>query len=394
MKIMAINSGSSSLKFQLFEMPEERVITKGLFDRIGFENSELTITVGGLKEKIQVLISNHEEAVAYLLEVLVSKQIISNLDEIKGVGHRVAHGGSHFKETTIVDEEVENEIEKLSELAPLHNPINLVGIRAFRKVLPYAMEVAVFDTSFHQTMKEEQYLYTIPYKYKEKYGIRRYGFHGISHQYIARNVSERLGDNLKVINCHLGNGASICAIKDGKSFITSMGFTPTSGIMMGTRAGDIDPSIITFVQRKEGIDADRVEAILNKESGLKGISGISSDCRDIEEAAASGNQRAITALEIYANRIYSTIGAYVAEMNGLDVLVFTAGVGENSPGIRKCVCDHLTYLGVKIDDCKNRNGELYIQTEDSSIPVMIIPTNEELMIVKEVVTQMYESAIR
>lgn len=389
-KIMAINAGSSSLKFQLIEMPSESVITKGIVERIGLNDSIFSITVEGEKKTEVKDIPNHEVAVQILLDKLIEYKIISSYDEIDGVGHRVAHGGELFTDSTLVTEEVLEKLEPLSELAPLHNPANLSGIRAFQHALGNTPSVMVFDTAFHQTMPESSYLYALPYEYYKKYGIRKYGFHGTSHKYVTLRAAEILGkpiEELRLISCHLGNGASIAAVDGGKSVDTSMGFTPLEGVVMGTRSGSVDPAIIPFIMEKTGSSADEVLTILNKESGLLGLSGFSSDLRDIEEKANEGDHRANLALDVFSNRIHQYIGAYASKMNGVDGIIFTAGIGENSPLIRAKVLRGLEFMGVNWDPALNqiRGEEAIINYPNSHVNVMIIPTNEEVMIARDVI---------
>ncbi|MFG6116628.1 acetate kinase [Halobacillus sp. MO56] len=389
-KIIAINAGSSSLKFQLIEMPEETVITKGLVERIGINDSIFTIEVGGEKVKTTQDIPDHAEAVKMLLDKLTATGIIESLDEIDGVGHRVVHGGERFSDSVLITEEVIQEIEEVSELAPLHNPANLTGIRAFKQVLPEVPSVAVFDTAFHQTMPEQSYLYSLPYEYYEKYGIRKYGFHGTSHKYVSERASEMLGlpvEQLRLISCHLGNGASIAAIEGGKSIDTSMGFTPLAGVTMGTRSGNIDPALIPYIMDKTGKSASEVMNVLNKESGMLALSGFSSDLRDIEEKASEGEERAELALEVFAARIHKYIGSYASRMHGVDAIVFTAGVGENSTSIRERVLKGLEFMGVYWDPSLNqvRGKEAFVNYPHSPVKVMIIPTNEEVMIARDTV---------
>lgn len=389
-KIMAINAGSSSLKFQLIEMPSESVITKGIVERIGLNDSIFSITVQGEKKTEVKDIPNHEAAVQILLKKLIEYKIIGSFDEIDGVGHRVAHGGEIFRDSAIVTEEALEKLEPLSELAPLHNPANLSGIRAFQKVLGNTPAVMVFDTAFHQTMPESSYLYALPYEYYKKYGIRKYGFHGTSHKYVSLRAAEIIGkpiEELRLISCHLGNGASIAAVYKGKSVDTSMGFTPLEGVVMGTRSGSVDPAIIPFIMEKTGKSADEVLTVLNKESGLLGLSGFSSDLRDIELKAKEGDKRANLALEVFSNRIHQYIGAYAARMGGVDGIIFTAGIGENSPLIRSKVLNGLEFMGVKWDPELNetRGEEMVISYPDSCVKIMIIPTNEEVMIARDVV---------
>ncbi|MET3697274.1 acetate kinase [Bacillus oleivorans] len=388
--ILAVNAGSSSLKFQLFQMPEEIVITKGLIERIGLKDSIFTITVNGEKVKKILDIKDHAQAVALLLEQLTGQGIIKSLDEINGVGHRVVHGGEIFHDSATITDKVIDQINQLSELAPLHNPANLTGILAFRNVLPNVPAVAVFDTAFHQTMPESSYLYSLPYEFYKKYGIRKYGFHGTSHKYVSERASELLGrpiEHLRLISCHLGNGASIAAIEGGKSVDTSMGFTPLAGVAMGTRSGNIDPALIPYIMEKTNKTADEVIEILNKKSGMLGISGFSSDLRDIEDATKQGNERAELALEVFANRIHKYIGSYAARMNGVDAIIFTAGIGENSDVIRARVLKGLEFMGVYWDPALNkvRGEEAFISYPHSPVKVLVIPTNEEVMIARDVV---------
>ncbi|WP_286229359.1 acetate kinase [Neobacillus mesonae] len=389
-KIIAINAGSSSLKFQLFEMPGEEVITKGLIERIGLNDSIFTITVNGEKIKETIDIPDHEVAVKMLLDKLTSLEIIKSLGEIDGIGHRVVHGGEEFNDSVVITEEVLAKIEELSELAPLHNPANVTGIKAFKRVLPNVPAVAVFDTAFHQTMPQSSYLYSLPYEYYKKYGIRKYGFHGTSHKYVSIRAAEMLGrplEQLRLISCHLGNGASIAAIQGGKSIDTSMGFTPLAGVTMGTRSGNIDPALIPFIMEKTGKTADEVLEVLNKKSGMLAVSGFSSDLRDIEIQASQGNKRAKLALDVFSNRIHKYIGSYAARMYGVDAIIFTAGIGENSDVIRENVLKGLEFMGVYWDPALNkvRGEESFINYPHSPVKVLVIPTNEEVMIARDVV---------
>jgi acetate kinase len=389
-KIIAINAGSSSLKFQLFEMPSEEVITKGIVERIGLKDSIFTISVNGEKIKEVSDIPDHEVAVKILLDKLTSQGIIQSLDEIEGIGHRVVHGGEEFNDSVLITEEVLNKIEELSELAPLHNPANLTGIRAFQQVLPNVTAVAVFDTAFHQTMPENSFLYSLPYEYYKKYGIRKYGFHGTSHKYVSQRAAEMLGrpvEHLRLISCHLGNGASIAAIEGGKSIDTSMGFTPLAGVTMGTRSGNIDPALIPYIMEKTNKNAEQVLNVLNKESGMLGVSGFSSDLRDIEDEAEKGNERAELALKVFADRIHKYIGSYAARMCGVDAIIFTAGIGENSTAIRARVLQGLEFMGIYWDPALNkvRGEEAFISYPHSPVKVMVIPTDEEVMIARDVV---------
>ncbi|WP_099362176.1 acetate kinase [Fredinandcohnia onubensis] len=388
-KIIAINAGSSSLKFQLFEMPSEEVITKGIFERIGLEKGIFTISVNDEKQTTETEIPDHAVAVQILLDKLTELQIIQSLDEIEGIGHRVVHGGETFADSAVITNEVIDEIDKLSELAPLHNPANLTGIKAFHEVLPNVPAVAVFDTAFHQTMPEKSFLYSLPYDYYKDYGIRKYGFHGTSHKYVsqrAAEILERPVEQLRILSCHLGNGASIAAIEGGKSIDTSMGFTPLAGVTMGTRSGNIDPALIPFIMEKTGKTADEVLDVLNKESGMLGVSGFSSDLRDIELEANEGNSRAELALEVFASRIHKYIGSYAARMHGVDAIIFTAGIGENSDTIRARVLTGLEFMGVYWDPVLNkvRGKETFISYPHSPVKVIVIPTNEEVMIARDV----------
>ncbi|MFB5663606.1 acetate/propionate family kinase [Alteribacillus sp. HJP-4] len=389
-KIMAINAGSSSLKFQLLHMPSEEVITKGIVERIGLDGPQLTIEVGGEKHTVTLPIPDHEEAVKKLLDALTSHNIIKSLDEIEGIGHRVVHGGEKFSDSVLITDEVLAAIEEVSELAPLHNPANLVGIKAFQEILPNVPAVAVFDTAFHQTMPKEKYLYSLPYEYYTTYGIRKYGFHGTSHKYVSERAAvllKKKPQDLKIISCHIGNGASITAVDRGRSIDTSMGFTPLAGITMGTRSGNVDPALIPFLMGKTGKSAEEVINILNKESGMLGLSEFSSDLRDIEEQAIAGNTQAQTALNIFTTRIHKYIGAYAATMNGIDAVVFTAGVGENSSAVRKKSLSGLEFMGIHLDEEKNnlRGREACISRDDSKVKVLVVPTNEEVMLARDTV---------
>ncbi|MBC9873720.1 acetate kinase [Macrococcoides bohemicum] len=390
-KIMAINAGSSSLKFQLFEMPSEKVLTKGLVERIGLKNSVFTLTVDGEKRTRTLDIKDHEEAVDMMLARMIHYGIIKSVDELDGTGHRVVQGGDLFPTSALVNRDVEEKIAKLIELAPLHNAANLMGIQAFRRMLPDIPHVAVFDTSFHSTMPETAFLYSLPYQYYKAHKVRKYGAHGTSHKYVAQRAAEMMDRNheegLKIISCHIGNGGSITAVKDGKSVDTSMGFTPLAGITMGTRTGDIDVATIPYLMEKLNKSAEELLNVYNKESGVLGITGISSDMRDIEIAAENNEGRAQLALDIYVDRIQKYIGQYAAVMGGVDGILFTAGVGENSDTIRAAVCEKLEFLGVKVDPEKNnglRGKEAIISTDDSRVTVMVIPTDEEVMIARDV----------
>ncbi len=387
-KIIAINAGSSSLKFQLFEMPAETVLTRGLFERVGSKDAVFTIEVGEEKKQSICEIADHAVAVELLLEKLVEENIITSLDEIDGIGHRVVHGGEVFQQSTLITSEVTAQIESLFDLAPLHNPANLIGIEAFQRVLPKVPAVAVFDTSFHQTMPEANYLYSIPYEYYQKFSIRKYGFHGTSHQYVSARAASVLGESLeklKLVTCHLGNGASITAVDSGKSVDTSMGLTPLEGLTMGTRSGNLDPAIIPFLMKKLQLTADEVVDILNKKSGMLGISGISNDLRDIESAASNGDKSAQTALAIFVDRIKKYIGMYMATMGGMDAIVFTAGIGENSATVRENVIAGLQCFGAELDMELNQTcrSEMIVSKASSKVKVLVIPTNEEVMIARD-----------
>lgn len=389
--VLAINAGSSSLKFQLIRMPEETLVTKGLIERIGIKDSIFTIEVNGEKIKDVKDIKDHEEAINIMLDSFKQHGIIDDINDIAGTGHRVVHGGELFPTSALVTDKVEEQIESLSELAPLHNPANLMGIRAFRKLLPNIPHVAVFDTSFHQSMPEQSYLYSLPYQYYKDYGIRKYGFHGTSHKYVSQRAAEIMNkpiEELRIISCHIGNGASIAAIDGGESIDTSMGFTPLAGVTMGTRSGNIDPALIPFIMQKTGQNAEEVLNVLNKESGLLGISGTSSDLRDLESDAEAGKERAQLALDVFASRIHKYIGSYATRMHGVDVIVFTAGVGENSSTVRAKVLEGLEFMGIYWDPKKNeaiRGEEGFINYPHSSVKVIVIPTNEEVMIARDTV---------
>ncbi|WP_368871557.1 acetate kinase [Staphylococcus haemolyticus] len=389
--VLAINAGSSSLKFQLIRMPEETLVTKGLIERIGIKDSIFTIEVNGEKIKDVKDIKDHEEAINIMLDSFKQHGIIDDINDIAGTGHRVVHGGELFPTSTLVTDKVEEQIESLSELAPLHNPANLMGIRAFRKLLPNIPHVAVFDTSFHQSMPEQSYLYSLPYQYYKDYGIRKYGFHGTSHKYVSQRAAEIMNkpiEELRIISCHIGNGASIAAIDGGESIDTSMGFTPLAGVTMGTRSGNIDPALIPFIMQKTGQNAEEVLNVLNKESGLLGISGTSSDLRDLESDAEEGKERAQLALDVFASRIHKYIGSYATRMHGVDVIVFTAGVGENSSTVRAKVLEGLEFMGIYWDPKKNetiRGEEGFINYPHSPVKVIVIPTNEEVMIARDTV---------
>lgn len=386
MKVLSVNAGSSSLKFSLFDMANNNVLTSGVFERIGIEGSTFTIKFNGEKIVQEVELNNHVDAVNILIDKLISLDIIKSLEEINGIGHRVAHGKDYFDKSTIINDSVLEKLRGVKDMAPLHNPANLLGIEAFEKVLPNVVQVAVFDTAYHQSMDEVSYLYSVPYSWYKDYGLRKYGFHGTSHKYIAREAKKLLGrDNYKLISCHIGNGGSICAIKDGKCVDTSMGFTPLAGIMMGTRSGDVDPSIIPYIMEKEGKNASEVIEDLNKKSGLYGMSEFSNDMRDILARCDEGDHRALVAKEKYVRRIVDYIAQYYVLLGGVDMIALTAGVGENNKVIRKEILDKLECLGVKISDEANETvgEEVKLSTKDSKILVYVIPTDEELMIAKD-----------
>ena len=388
MNILVINCGSSSLKYQLINSETEGVLAKGLCERIGIDGMLTYQPEGGEKEKSEIAMPTHTEAINAVLAALTNEKsgVIKSLSEVGAVGHRVVHGGEKFTSSCLINDESMKAIEECNDLAPLHNPANLIGIRACQELMPGVPMVAVFDTAFHQTMPDVAYTYGIPYEYYEKYKVRRYGFHGTSHSYVSKRTAEIVGkpyDQMKIIVCHLGNGASISAVNCGKSVDTSMGLTPLEG--MGTRSGDLDPAIIDFVGKKEGLSLDEMNEVLNKKSGMLGISGVSSDGRDLEAAAETGNKRAQLALDVFDYRVIKYIGAYAAAMNGVDAIAFTAGIGENNIKMRKDVCSSLTYLGVKLDEEKNnvRGEERIISADDSKVQVLLVPTNEELAIARE-----------
>ena len=390
MNILVINCGSSSLKYQLINSETEGVLAKGLCERIGIDGMLTYQPEGGEKEKSEIAMPTHTEAINAVLAALTNEKsgVIKSLSEVGAVGHRVVHGGEKFTSSCLINDESMKAIEECNDLAPLHNPANLIGIRACQELMPGVPMVAVFDTAFHQTMPDVAYTYGIPYEYYEKYKVRRYGFHGTSHSYVSKRTAEIVGkpyDQMKIIVCHLGNGASISAVNCGKSVDTSMGLTPLEGLVMGTRSGDLDPAIIDFVGKKEGLYLDEMNEVLNKKSGMLGISGVSSDGRDLEAAAETGNKRAQLALDVFDYRVIKYIGAYAAAMNGVDAIAFTAGIGENNIKMRKDVCSSLTYLGVKLDEEKNnvRGEERIISADDSKVQVLLVPTNEELAIARE-----------
>ena len=390
MKILVLNSGSSSLKYQVIDTTTKEMLVKGNYERIGQDKAFLTHKVHGEKHKFEHPATNHEKAIQFVMDRLVSESygIFKSLDELDAIGHRVVHGGEKFKDAVLVTDEVIQGIKDTEELAPLHNPAAILGIEACKKVIPNKPMVVVFDTAFHQTIEPDKYIYPIPYEYYEKYGIRKYGFHGTSHQYVANRVAEIMNKDikdLKIVNCHLGQGASICAIQNGKSVETSMGLTPLGGIPMGTRSGDLDPSVVTYIMKKEKISAENMENILNKESGAFGISQVSIDFRDIEAEALAGGRQAKLALDAYHYAIAGFIAKYAVAMGGIDVLTFTAGVGEKSPYTRSEICNQLGVFGVEISGKLNlvKGEEAEISTEASKVKVYVIPTNEELMIAKE-----------
>jgi acetate kinase len=390
MKILVINCGSSSLKYQLIDSETEAVLAKGLCERIGIDGKFTYQPAGGAKQVSDIDQPDHKKSVSLVLEALTNPTdgVIKDLSEIGAVGHRVVHGGEKFASSTLITDDVMKAIEECNDLAPLHNPANIIGINACKELMPGVPMVAVFDTAFHQTMPAEAYLYGIPYEYYTKYGVRKYGFHGTSHSYVSKRVAEILGldyNKAKIVVCHLGNGASICAVDGGKSVETSMGLTPLMGLIMGTRSGEIDPGAMEFIANKENLDLKGVMNILNKKSGILGLSGVSSDFRDIDEAIAAGNAQAKAAKDAFIHRVVSYVGGYIAVMNGVDAIVFTAGIGENDKGVRTEVCKHFGYLGINIDEEKNsiRGEDVVISTADSKVKVLVVPTNEELMIARD-----------
>ena len=390
MKILIVNCGSSSLKYQLIDMETEDVMAKGYLERIGIPGSFLTHRVGEEKYKIEKDIKTHAEGMELVVEQLLHKDygVISDLSEIDAIGHRIVHGGEKFTKSVLIDDDVIKGIEDAIQFAPLHNPAHLQGIKACIEKLPGKPNVVVFDTAFHQTMPEKAYMYAIPYEYYDKYKIRKYGAHGTSHKFVSQRVAELMNkpiEDLKIISCHLGQGASLCAVCDGKSIDTSMGLTPLAGVPMGSRSGDVDPSVVTFLMEKENITPSEMNNLLNKKSGKLGLSGISSDDRDIEDAIKQGNRRAKLAIDNFVYQVVGYIGRFAAQMKGVDVITFEAGIGENGIDVRKEICDYLGFLGVKIDEEKNncRGKEVEISTPDSKVKVYIVPTNEELMIARE-----------
>jgi len=392
MNVLVINCGSSSLKFQLINSDTEAVLAKGLCERIGIDGRLTYQPAGGDKTTEDKAMPTHTEAIQFVIDALTDKErgVVGSLDEIGAVGHRVVHGGEKFASSAVITDEMLKAVEECNDLAPLHNPANLIGIDACKKLMPNTPMVGVFDTAFHQTMPEKAYMYGLPYEYYEDYKVRRYGFHGTSHSFVSKRTADVLGksyDNLKTIVCHLGNGASICAVLNGKSIDTSMGLTPLEGLVMGTRSGDIDPAILEFLAKKEGMDITALMNMLNKKSGVHGVSGISSDFRDLAAGAAEGNKRAQIALDVFAYRVAKYVGSYVAAMNGVDAITFTAGIGENDGSMRAKICEYLGYLGIEIDTEANgkRGEEVVISTPDSKVKVLVIPTNEELAIARETV---------
>ncbi|PRR78959.1 Acetate kinase [Clostridium liquoris] len=391
MKILVINCGSSSLKYQLIDMANEDALAKGLVERIGIEGSILTQKANGEKFVIEEPMKDHKDAIKLVLSALVNKKhgVIKDMSEIAAVGHRVVHGGEKYANSVLIDDEVMKSIEDCIKLAPLHNPPNIIGINACKALMPNTPMVAVFDTAFHQTIPEYAYIYAIPYELYKKYGIRKYGFHGTSHRYVSKVAADMMGkdiSDLKIITCHLGNGASLCAVDGGKSVETSMGFTPLEGVAMGTRSGSIDPAIITYLMQELNLSIEEVNNLMNKKSGVYGISGVSSDFRDIEKAAAEGNHRAQLSLDVFHYKIKRYIGSYAAVMGGVDCVVFTAGLGENDPSSRSKICKGLEFLGINIDEKKNNEGRGFakvISTDDSKVKVFVIPTDEELMIARD-----------
>ena len=386
MKILSVNAGSSSLKFQMYEMPAEEVLISGVFERIGTEGSLYTIKLNGEKIEKKVELKDHKRAFELLVEELINNKIVDSLDDIAGIGHRIVQGGSYFDKSVVASEEVIEKINELSTLAPLHNPAAITGIRAAQAVVPNALQTVVFDTAFHQTIPEENYLYALPYEWASKYQIRRYGAHGTSHKYISQKMNEILDrEDTKLITCHIGNGASISAVLNGKCINTSMGLTPNAGLIMGTRCGDIDATIIPYMMQQLNLSPKEIDTVMNKESGLLGISGVSSDSRDIEAGIKEGNKRCLLAEKMFVRRIVDYIAKYYVELGGCDAIVFTAGIGENSISVRKDVMEALEVLGVKLDDEKNniRGKVQKISTSDSAIKVYVIPTDEELMIARD-----------
>lgn len=393
MNVLVINCGSSSLKYQVINSDTEQVLAKGLCERIGIDGRLVYTPAGGEKEISNLDMPTHKQAIQYVIDALTNENtgVIKSLDEIGAVGHRLVHGGEKFACSTLITEEVIKAVEECSDLAPLHNPANLIGVRACQELMPNTPMAGVFDTAFHQTMPLEAYMYGIPYEYYEKYKIRKYGFHGTSHSFVSKRMAQLLGkpiEDLKIIVCHLGNGSSVCAVDGGKSVDTSMGLSPLEGLIMGTRSGDIDPSVMEFICKKENMDINGIMEVLNKKSGVQGLSGVSSDFRDLQAGAAEGNKRCEMAVDVFCYRVLKYIGAYVAAMNGVDAIAFTAGLGENDEIVRRKIVSRLGYLGIKLDEEVNDNGrgkEIAISTPNSKVPVWIVPTNEELAIARETV---------
>lgn len=392
MNVLVINCGSSSLKYQVIDSVTESVLAKGLCERIGIDGRLVYEPAGGEKQVTQADMPTHKQAIQLVIRALTDEKtgVVKSLDEIGAVGHRLVHGGEKFASSAVITEKMLQTMEECSDLAPLHNPANLIGVRACQELMPNTPMVGVFDTAFHQTMPKEAYLYGVPYEYYEKYAVRKYGFHGTSHSYVSQRAAAILNrpyEELKTIVCHLGNGASVCAVKNGKSVDTSMGLSPLEGLVMGTRSGDIDPSAVEYIAKKEGLDLAGVLNVLNKKSGVLGLSGVSSDFRDLEAAAIEGNERAEIAQRVFNYRVLKYIGAYAAAMGGVDCICFTAGLGENNGATRKQICSNLAFLGIQIDDAANakRGEEIVISTPDSKVKVLVIPTNEELAIARDTV---------
>ena len=396
--VMSVNAGSSSFKFQVFEMPEEKVLAQGNVERIGLENSIFGMKFDGNKIEEVCDIPDHAVAVQKIMDALVDNHIVNQLEDIQAIGHRMVHGGEYFDHSVLESEDAINKFIELTDLAPLHNPAGLLGYRSFKKALPNASHTFVFDTEFHQTMPKENYLYAIPYEYYEKDKVRRYGMHGTSHLYLTQRYAQITGKKLEDVNivtCHLGNGGSITAVKNGKSFKTSMGFTPLAGIMMGTRCGDIDPAILVFLQKKYGYDYEEIDNLLNKKSGLLGVSGVSSDSRDVEAAAAQGNERAILAQKMFASRVIETVSGYIGLMGGADAIIFAGGIGENAWSYRKAICDGLSVFGVDVPDELNigvRAKEAKLSSDNSKMEVWLLPTNEELVMARDAYKDLMENA--
>lgn len=393
MKVLVINCGSSSLKYQVIDSDTEQVLAKGLCERIGIDGRLVYTPAGGEKETSDLDMPTHKQAIQYVIDALMNEKtgVIKSLDEIGAVGHRLVHGGEKFACSTLITDDVIKAVEECSDLAPLHNPANLIGVRACQELMPNTPMAGVFDTAFHQTMPRDAYMYGIPYEYYEKYKVRKYGFHGTSHSFVSKRTAELVGkpiEDLKIIVCHLGNGASVCAVDGGKSVDTSMGLSPLEGLIMGTRSGDIDPSVMEFICKKENMDINGIMEVLNKKSGVQGLSGVSSDFRDLQAGSDEGNERCTLAIDVFAYRVLKYIGAYVAAMNGVDAIAFTAGLGENDQNVRRKIVSRLGYLGITLDDEANgkaRGKETEISTPDSKVSVWVVPTNEELAIARETV---------